>query len=46
MAGFRGGREMSQQSAEPNFDNRTLYHGDNLEFLRGMNSETDQVKDD
>ena len=23
-----------------NFKNRTLYHGDNLEFLRGMNSET------
>ena len=23
-----------------NFRNRTLYHGDNLEFLRGMNSET------
>ena len=26
--------------AGPNFQNRTLYHGDNLEFLRGMNSET------
>ncbi len=26
--------------AEPNFENRTLYHGDNLDFLRGMNSET------
>ena len=26
--------------AAPNFLNRTLYHGDNLEFLRGMNSET------
>ncbi len=26
--------------AEPNFKNRTLYHGDNLDFLRGMNSET------
>ena len=25
---------------EPNFQNRTLYHGDNLNFLRGMNSET------
>ena len=25
---------------EPNFKNRTLYHGDNLDFLRGMNSET------
>ncbi len=24
----------------PNFQNRTLYHGDNLGFLRGMNSET------
>ena len=26
--------------AAPNFANRTLYHGDNLDFLRGMNSET------
>ena len=26
--------------AEPNFANRTLYHGDNLDFLRGMNSGT------
>ena len=26
--------------ATPNFDNRTLYHGDNLDFLRGMNSES------
>jgi len=26
--------------AKPNFKNRTLYHGDNLDFLRGMNSET------
>ena len=26
--------------AEPNFQNRSLYHGDNLDFLRGMNSET------
>ena len=26
--------------AEANFKNRTLYHGDNLEFLRGMNSGT------
>ena len=25
---------------DPNFDNRTLYHGDNLDFLRGMNSGT------
>ncbi len=25
---------------ELNFKNRTLYHGDNLDFLRGMNSET------
>ena len=24
----------------PNFQNRMLYHGDNLQFLRGMNSET------
>ncbi len=26
--------------AEANFANRTLFHGDNLPFLRGMNSET------
>ena len=26
--------------ASPNFANRTLYHGDNLAFLRGMNSES------
>ena len=26
--------------ATPNFRNRTLYHGDNLPFLRGINSET------
>ena len=26
--------------AAANFQNRTLYHGDNLAFLRGMNSET------
>ncbi len=26
--------------AERNFDNRTLYHGDNLDFLRGMNCGT------
>ena len=25
---------------EPNFENRTLYHGDNLDFLRGINSAT------
>ena len=25
---------------KPNFPNRILYHGDNLDFLRGMNSET------
>ena len=25
---------------EPNFQNRTLYHGDNLKFLRGLNSES------
>ena len=24
----------------PNFENRTIFHGDNLEFLRGLNSET------
>ena len=24
----------------PNFANRTLYHGDNLDFLRGINSST------
>ena len=27
-------------SHPPNFSNRTLYHGDNLPFLRGMDSET------
>ena len=27
----------------PNFSNRTLYHGDNLEFLQGMNSGTVQL---
>ena len=27
----------------PNFANRTLYHGDNLPILRGMNSETVQL---
>ena len=26
--------------AERNFENRTLFHGDNLPFLRGMNSGT------
>ncbi|MCE2464223.1 MAG: hypothetical protein J4F46_10035 [Dehalococcoidia bacterium] len=26
--------------AAPNFADRTLYHGDNLDFLRGMNSGT------
>ena len=26
--------------ATPNFPNRTLYHGDNLPFLRGMDSDT------
>ena len=26
--------------AEPNFKNRTLYHGDNLPFLRALNSES------
>ncbi len=26
--------------ADRNFENRTLYHGDNLPFLRGLNSET------
>ncbi len=26
--------------AELNFKNRTLFHGDNLDFLRGLNSET------
>ena len=30
----------SYVGGKPNFENRTLYHGDNLEFLRGMNSET------
>ena len=27
-------------AAERNFESRTLYHGDNLPFLRGMNSGT------
>ena len=26
--------------AERNFDNRTLFHGDNIDFLRAMNSDT------
>ena len=26
--------------AEPNWQNRTLFHGDNLEFMRAMNSES------
>ena len=26
--------------AEPNWKNRTLFHGDNLDFLRAMNSES------
>ena len=25
---------------KPNWSNRTLFHGDNLEFMRAMNSET------
>ena len=29
--------------AGPNFANRTLYHGDNLPFLRGTNSKTVQL---
>ena len=29
-----------QTMTQPNFLNRTLFHGDNLDFLRGMNSET------
>lgn len=32
----RGGNNV----AEPNWRNRTLFHGDNLEFLREMNSES------
>ena len=32
----RGGQRVRNT---PNFANRTLYHGDNLEFLRGMNDE-------
>ncbi|MCY3907778.1 MAG: DNA methyltransferase [Anaerolineaceae bacterium] len=31
---------MTPTGTRPNFRNRTLYHGDNLDFLRGMNSET------
>ena len=33
-------RRNERHMASPNFQNRTLYHGDNLNFLRGMNSET------
>ena len=33
-------RNRIRPMAELNFENRTLYHGDNLDFLRGMNSET------
>lgn len=29
--------------AEPNWQNCTLFHGDNLDFLRGMNSGTVHV---
>ena len=32
----RGGQSVQNT---PNFANRTLFHGDNLEFLRGMNDE-------
>ena len=31
---------MSAKAGEPNWHNRTLFHGDNLPFLRAMNSET------
>ena len=37
---MRGDALDSTPMAEPNFENRTLFHGDNLTFLRGMNSET------
>ena len=33
------GLELDQMS-KPNWKNRTLFHGDNLEFLRAMNSHT------
>ena len=33
------GREFDRM-AKPNWENRTLFHGDNLEFLRAMNSAT------
>ena len=36
----RNGNDAKANVAELNFQNRTLYHGDNLDFLRGMNSET------
>ena len=36
----RNGNNTKANVAELNFQNRTLYHGDNLDFLRGMNSET------
>ena len=36
----RNGNDTKANVAELNFQNRTLYHGDNLDFLCGMNSET------
>ena len=36
----RNGNDAKANVAELNFQNRTLYHGDNLDFLRGMNSNT------
>ena len=37
---IRNGNDAKAIVAELNFQNRSLYHGDNLDFLRGMNSET------
>ena len=37
--GFLGGNRENFMT-EPNWQNRTLFHGDNLDFLRAMNSES------
>lgn len=34
------GRSKKDANGSPNWDNRTLFHGDNLPVLRGMNSNT------
>ena len=37
---LRPTRILSLILSEPNWKNRTLFHGDNLHFLRAMNSES------